>query len=58
MTVSLVIFQVREIETGRVVFSEDDAVDVPMVTTTCEGQLLVAFYDGSRVVKVAVVVPS
>ncbi|KAJ3585371.1 hypothetical protein NHX12_014092, partial [Muraenolepis orangiensis] len=44
--------QVREIETGRVMYSEDGLVDVPMVTTTCEGQLLVAFYDGSRVVKV------
>ena len=45
-------FQVREIETGRVVYSEEDSVDVPMVTTTSEGQLLVAFYDGSRLVKV------
>ncbi|KAK0131674.1 NACHT domain- and WD repeat-containing protein 1 [Merluccius polli] len=44
--------QVRDVETGRVLYSEDDLVDVPMVTTTCEGQLLVAFYDGSRLVKV------
>ncbi|CAL8384570.1 unnamed protein product, partial [Arctogadus glacialis] len=44
--------QVREIETGRVMYSEEDSVDVPIVTTTCEGQLLVAFYDGSRLVKV------
>ena len=49
------IFQVREIETGQVVYSEEDSLDVPMVTTTCEGQLLVAFYDGSRLVKVVIV---
>lgn len=55
MTASLVTSQVREIETDRVVYSEDDSVDVPMVTTTCDGQLLVVFYDGSRLVKVAVV---
>ncbi|XP_032355068.1 uncharacterized protein LOC116669372 isoform X2 [Etheostoma spectabile] len=44
--------QVREVETGRVVYSESDSVDVPIVTTTCEGQLLVVFYDGSHRVKV------
>ncbi|XP_047439148.1 uncharacterized protein LOC125006777 [Mugil cephalus] len=44
--------QVRERESGRVVYSENDSVDVPIVTTTCEGQLLVVFYDGSHRVKV------
>ncbi|XP_049924061.1 uncharacterized protein LOC126404723 [Epinephelus moara] len=44
--------QVREVESGRVVYSESDSVDVPIVTTTCEGQLLVVFYDGSHRVKV------
>ncbi|XP_071402446.1 uncharacterized protein [Centroberyx affinis] len=44
--------QVREVESGRVVYSESDSVDVPIVTTTCEGQLLVVFYDGSHLVKV------
>ncbi|XP_078020258.1 NACHT domain- and WD repeat-containing protein 1 [Epinephelus lanceolatus] len=44
--------QVREVESGRVVYSESDSVDVPIVTTTCEGQLLVIFYDGSHRVKV------
>ncbi|XP_028461906.1 uncharacterized protein LOC114573893 isoform X2 [Perca flavescens] len=44
--------QVREVESGRVVYSESDSLDVPIVTTTCEGQLLVVFYDGSHRVKV------
>ncbi|XP_051231416.1 uncharacterized protein LOC127349591 [Dicentrarchus labrax] len=44
--------QVREVESGRVVYSESDSVDRPIVTTTCEGQLLVVFYDGSHLVKV------
>lgn len=45
-------FKVREVESGRVVYSESDSVDVPIVTTTCAGQLLVVFYDGSHLVKV------
>ncbi|XP_076581752.1 uncharacterized protein LOC143317485 [Chaetodon auriga] len=44
--------QVREVESGRVVYSESDSVDIPIVTTTCKGQLLVVFYDGSHLVKV------
>lgn len=39
-------------ESGRVVYSESDSVDVPIVTTTCEGQLMVVFYDGVHHVKV------
>ncbi|XP_069033923.1 NACHT and WD repeat domain-containing protein 2 [Embiotoca jacksoni] len=44
--------QVREVESGRVVYSENDSVDVPIVTAACDGQLLVVFYDGSHLVKV------
>ncbi|XP_064878055.1 uncharacterized protein LOC115117676 [Oncorhynchus nerka] len=44
--------QVREVDSGKVIYSESDSLDVPVVTTTCEGQLLVAFYDGSHLVKV------
>ncbi|XP_042256653.1 uncharacterized protein LOC121889028 [Thunnus maccoyii] len=44
--------QVREVESGQVVYSESDSVDVPIFTTTCEGQLLVVFYDGVHLVKV------
>ncbi|GLD68196.1 uncharacterized protein AKAME5_001950600, partial [Lates japonicus] len=44
--------QVREVESGQVVYSESDSVDVPIVTMTCEGQLMVIFYDGSHLVKV------
>lgn len=49
---TLPVFQVREVESGQVVYSESDSMDVPIVTTTCEGQLLVVFYDGSHLVKV------
>nr|XP_046237578.1 uncharacterized protein si:ch211-212k18.6 [Scatophagus argus] len=44
--------QVREVDSGQVVYAENDSVDVPVVTTTCEGQLLVVFHDGSNLVKV------
>ncbi len=46
------VFQVREVESGQVVYSESESADVPIVTTTCDGQLLVVFYDGSHLVKV------
>lgn len=48
----MAVFQVREVQFGRVVYSESDSVDLPIVTTTCDGQLLVVFYDGSHLVKV------
>lgn len=48
----MAVFQVREVESGRAVYSESDSVDVPIVTTTCEGQLLVVCYDGGDLVKV------
>ncbi|XP_071334325.1 uncharacterized protein [Trachinotus anak] len=44
--------QVREVESGKVVYAENDSVDVPIVTVTCEGQLMVVFYDGRDLVKV------
>eukprot|EP00063_Salmo_salar_P087124 XP_014061959.1 PREDICTED: uncharacterized protein LOC106608527 isoform X2 [Salmo salar] len=44
--------QVREVDSGKVIYSESDSLDVPVVTTACDGQLLVAFYDGSHLVKV------
>lgn len=43
---------VLEVTSGRVLFTEDDSLDVPVITTTSDGQLLVAFYDGSHLVKV------
>lgn len=52
---TLAMFQVREVDSGRVMYSESDSMDVPMVTTACDGQLLVAFYDGSHLVKVLIV---
>lgn len=45
-------FQVREVDSGRVLHTENDSLDIPVVTTACDGQLLVAFYDGSHMVKV------
>lgn len=44
--------QVRELSSGKVLFAENEPLDVPVVTCASEGQLLVAFYDGSQVVKV------
>ncbi|KAL0970488.1 hypothetical protein UPYG_G00242740 [Umbra pygmaea] len=46
------ILQVRELDSGKVIYCENDRMDVPVVTTACDSQLLVIFYDGSRVVKV------
>ena len=42
----------REVDSGKVVYTDRDSMDVPVVTTACDGQLLVAFYDGSHLVKV------
>lgn len=50
--------QVRELSSGKVMFAENELLDVPVVTCASEGQLLVAFYDGSQVVKVTDYVPS
>ncbi|XP_062305160.1 uncharacterized protein LOC134009620 [Osmerus eperlanus] len=44
--------QVREVDSGKVVYTDRDSMDVPVVTTACDGQLLVAFYEGSHLVKV------
>ncbi|XP_050970848.1 uncharacterized protein LOC127168239 isoform X2 [Labeo rohita] len=44
--------QVREVDSGKVLYVEKDSLDVPVVTTACNGRLLVVFYDGSHLVKV------
>ncbi|XP_043099106.1 NACHT domain- and WD repeat-containing protein 1 [Puntigrus tetrazona] len=44
--------QVREVDSGKVLYMEKDSLDVPVVTTACDGRLLVVFYDGSHLVKV------
>ncbi|KAJ8416550.1 hypothetical protein AAFF_G00358380 [Aldrovandia affinis] len=44
--------QVLDIFSGQVLFTESDSLDIPVVTTTSDGQLLVAFYDGSHLMKV------
>uniref|UniRef100_A0AAV2KL95 RWD domain-containing protein n=1 Tax=Knipowitschia caucasica TaxID=637954 RepID=A0AAV2KL95_KNICA len=44
--------QVRTVDTGRVVYSESESVDVPIVTIASNGRLLVVFYDGTPRVKV------
>lgn len=46
--------QVRELSTGKLLYSESESLDVPMVTCASEGQLLVVFFDGSQVVKASV----
>ncbi|KAG7461821.1 hypothetical protein MATL_G00195090 [Megalops atlanticus] len=43
---------VMDVTSGRVLYSENGSVDMPVVTTTSDGQLLVTFYDGSHLVKV------
>lgn len=44
--------QVREVDTGKVLYMEKESLDVPVVTSACDGRLLVVFYDGSHMVKV------
>ncbi|XP_016335060.1 uncharacterized protein LOC107683518 [Sinocyclocheilus anshuiensis] len=44
--------QVREVDSGKVLYMEKDSLDVPVVTTACDGRLLVVFYDGSHLIKV------
>ncbi|XP_017574350.1 uncharacterized protein LOC108440128 [Pygocentrus nattereri] len=44
--------QVREVESGKVLYTDSESLDVPVVTSTCDGQLLVVFHDGSHRVKV------
>ncbi|KAI4905072.1 hypothetical protein NFI96_016045, partial [Prochilodus magdalenae] len=43
---------VRDVESGKVLYTDTESLDVPVVTSTCDGRLLVAFYDGSHIVKV------
>ncbi|KAB5579452.1 hypothetical protein PHYPO_G00195220 [Pangasianodon hypophthalmus] len=44
--------QVQEVHSGKVLYTDAGSVDVPVITSTCDGRLLVVFYDGSRIVKV------
>lgn len=44
--------QIREMDSGKVLYMEKESLDVPVVTSACDGQLLVVFYDGSNMVKV------
>ncbi|XP_067301621.1 uncharacterized protein [Pseudorasbora parva] len=44
--------QVREVDSGKVLYMEKKSLDVPVVTSACDGRLLVVFYDGSHMVKV------
>lgn len=44
--------QVQEVHSGKVLYIEAVSMDVPIITSTCDGRLLVVFYDGSHIVKV------
>lgn len=44
--------QVQELHSGKVLYTEVVPTDVPIIMSTCDGRLLVAFYDGSHIVKV------
>ncbi|KAK7176931.1 hypothetical protein R3I93_001002 [Phoxinus phoxinus] len=50
--------QVREVDSGKVLYTEKESLDVPVVTSACDGRLLVVFYDGSHMVKVLDLVAS
>ncbi|XP_062848885.1 uncharacterized protein LOC134311211 [Trichomycterus rosablanca] len=45
-------FQVQEVHSEKVLYTENELLDVPVITSTCDGRLLVVFYDGSHTVKV------
>ncbi|KAI5104186.1 NACHT domain- and WD repeat-containing protein 1-like isoform X1, partial [Silurus meridionalis] len=45
-------FQVQDLHSGNVIYTDIVSVDVPVITSTCDGKLLVVFYDGSHKVKV------
>ncbi|XP_043561220.1 uncharacterized protein LOC122557528 isoform X2 [Chiloscyllium plagiosum] len=44
--------QVWDIHSGKLVFKISDSLDPPIVTSAMDGQLLLAFYDGSHSVKI------
>lgn len=44
--------QVQEVHSGKVLYTDAMSMDIPVITSTCDGQMLVVFYDGSHVVKV------
>lgn len=44
--------QLREVESGKVLYTDTESPDVPVITSACAGRLLVAIYDGSHIVKV------
>ncbi|XP_039606977.1 uncharacterized protein LOC120527534 isoform X2 [Polypterus senegalus] len=44
--------QIWEVSSGRMVYCENDSLDIPVITCTMDGQILVAFYDGSHFAKV------
>ncbi|XP_027025117.2 NACHT domain- and WD repeat-containing protein 1 [Tachysurus fulvidraco] len=46
------ILQVQEVHSGKVLYTDAVSLDVPVFTSTCDGQLLVVFFDGSHIVKV------
>lgn len=48
--------EVRELDSGDLLYSESESLDVPVVTCAADGQLLVVFFDGSQMVKVRVYV--
>lgn len=44
--------QVIEVHSGKVLYTDAGSMDVPVITSTCDGQMLVVFYDGTHIVKV------
>ncbi|XP_053314279.1 uncharacterized protein LOC128480573 [Spea bombifrons] len=45
-------FKIWDLSLGRMVYSTKDFLDAPILTSAMDGQLLLAFFDGSHLVKV------
>ncbi|XP_071979384.1 uncharacterized protein [Engystomops pustulosus] len=45
-------FQIWDLSFKKMVYADSDCLDAPILTTAKEGQLLLAFFDGSHLVKV------
>ncbi|KAE8629828.1 hypothetical protein XENTR_v10000607 [Xenopus tropicalis] len=45
-------FQIWDLTSRKVIYCDNDTLDIPILTSAMDGQLLLAFFDGSHLVKV------
>ncbi|KAM4807673.1 uncharacterized protein WCC33_012466 [Rhinophrynus dorsalis] len=45
-------FQIWDLSLGKMIYSATDCLDVPILTSAMDGRLLLAFFDGSHLIKV------